>query len=207
MRTRLRFGFAMLAAVLSAAGVKANYLAFEAPNSFSPSTGPAGDPVNLGLFFTVSSSITIDALGFYQIPNLTSGETLTLYTSTGTTLTSVNVPLNATLDAGYLMQSITPITIGPGEYVISAFTGNNPWEYFTSISSGAGITFVQENYEYNATPAFPSGGVANPAGVYFGPTFDVSTTQTSTPEPGAWMMVVSGLSLLGAAKCRRTRRA
>jgi hypothetical protein len=213
MHTRLRLRFiegalaAMLVAVLGTPDAKANYLAFEAPTTFSPSTGPANNPVNLGLFFTVSSTITVDALGFYDIPNLTSGETLTLYTSTGTALTSVVVPLTGILDDGYLMQSITPYTLTAGQYAISAFTGNNPWEFYTSVATGTGITFNFENYDYASTPTFPSGGVSQAAGVYYGPTFDVQTGQSTAPEPGAWMMAATGLSLLGVARWRRIRRA
>ena len=122
-------------------------------------------------------------------------ETVTLYNSSQTVLASVDVPLTATLDDGYFMQSITPIVLTPGSYVVAAFTGNNPWEFFTSTVTGTGVTFNSENYLYSSSPGFPSGGVSQAAGVYYGPTFDVSTTQTSAPEPGAWILVAAGLAL------------
>jgi hypothetical protein len=193
----------ILLGALSAAHSNANYLAFTPPGTFTPSTGPAGNPVNLGLFFTVSSTLTVDALGFFDIPNLTVDETVTLYNSSQTALASVDVPLTATLDNGYLMQSIAPIVLTPGSYVVAAFTGNNPWEFFTSTVTGAGITFNSENYLYSSSPGFPSGGVSQAAGVYYGPTFDVTTTQTSTPEPGAWMLVAAGLALLAFTRAIR----
>jgi hypothetical protein len=183
-----------------AANASANYLAFSPPSTFSPSAGPANNPVNLGLFFTVGSTLTADELGFYDIPNLTSGETVTLYNSTGTALTSVFVPLTAALSDGYFVQSITPYVLTPGQYAVAAFTGNNPWEAATSIVAGTGITFNQENYLYGNAPAYPTGGVGTPAGVYYGPTFDVTTSQSSVPEPGTWMMLAVGLCLVGLAR-------
>jgi Domain of unknown function (DUF4082) len=192
----------ILLGALGAANARANYLAFAPPTSFSPGTGPANDPVNLGLFFTTSSSLTIDELGFYDIPDLTVGETVTLYTSTGTALTSVFVPLTASLDDGYFMESITPYVLAPGSYAVAAFTGNNPWEYATAPATGTGITYLGPNYDYSSSVAFPSGGVSGPAGSYYGPTFDVSTTQaTSAPEPGDWIMVAAGL--LAITRLRR----
>jgi len=192
----------MLLGVLGAANASANYLAFMPPTPFSPATGPANDPVNLGLFFTITSSLTVDALGFYDIPDLTVGETVTLYTSTGTALTSVFVPLTATLEDGYFMESITPYVLTPGEYAVSAFIGNNPWEYGNPPATGAGITYVGPNYDYSSSVAFPSGGVGSPAGAYYGPTFDVSTSQ-GVPEPGASIMVAAGIGLLGFTRAIR----
>ena len=193
----------ILLGALAAANSSANYLGFTPPGVFSPSPGPANNPVNLGLFFTASSTLIVDALGFYDIPNLTAGETVTLYNSSQTALTSVVVPLTATLDDGYFMQSITPIVLTPGSYVVSAFTGNNPWEYFTSTVAGTGITFNSENYLYSSSPGFPSGGVSQAAGVYYGPTFDVAAGQSTTPEPGAWMLVAAGLALLALTRIIR----
>jgi hypothetical protein len=194
----------ILLGALGAVNARANYLAFSPPSTFSPSTGPANNPVNLGLDFNVSSTLTVDELGFYDIPNLTSGETVTLYNSVGTALTSVLVPLSATLDDGYLMQSITPFSLTPGQYTISAFTGNNPWEYYSSITPGAGITFNYEDFDYNSTPAFPTRGATSPAGDYYGPTFDVSTTQSPVPEPRMWTMLAVGLGILVLTR-RRVR--
>jgi hypothetical protein len=171
-------------------------LAFMPPGTFTPSSGPANDPVNLGLFFNTSTALTVDALGFFDIPNLTVGETVTLYNSAQTALASAVVPLTATIENGYFMQSITPIVLAPGSYVVSAFTGNNPWEYFTSTVAGPGITFTSENYLYSSSPGYPSGGISQAAGVYYGPNFDVAAVQTSAPEPGAWMLVAAGLALL-----------
>jgi hypothetical protein len=194
----------ILLGAFGAANASANYLAFTPPGTFTPGTGAADSPVNLGLFFTVTSTITVDALGFFDIPNLTGSETLTLYNSSQTALTSVVVPLTAPLNDGYFMESITPIVLTPGSYVISAFVGNNPWEFFTSTVTGAGITFNSENYLYSSSPGFPSGGVSQAAGVYYGPTFDVSTSQgNSAPEPGAWILVAAGLGLLGATRAIR----
>jgi MYXO-CTERM domain-containing protein len=185
------------------ANASANYLAFSPPGVFTPGTGSANSPVNLGLFFTTSTTLTVDALGFYDIPNLTGSETVTLYNSSQTSLASVVVPLTATLDDGYFMESITPVVLAPGSYVVAAFTGNNPWEYAGSTVAGAGITFNSDNYLYSSSPGFPTGGVSQAAGVYYGPTFDVSTTQSSAPEPGAWMMVAAGLGLLGLTRVIR----
>ena len=193
----------ILMGALGAANASANYLAFMPPGIFTPGTGAANSPVNLGLFFTVSSTLTVDALGFYDIPNLTVGETVTLYNSSQTALASVLVPLTATVEGGYFMQSITPVVLAPGNYVVSAFTGNNPWEYFTSTVTGAGIAFTSENYDYSSSPAFPSGGVSQAAGVYYGPNFDVAATQTGAPEPGAWMLVAAGLGLLSLTRAIR----
>ena len=187
----------ILMGALGAANATANYLAFTPPGAFSPGTGAANNPVNLGLFFTVSSTLTVDALGFYDIPNLTGDEIVTLYNSSQTALASADVPLTATLDGGYFMQSITPIVLAPGSYVVAAFTGNNPWEFFTSTVAGTGITFNSENYLYSSSPGFPSGGVSGAAGVYYGPNFDVTTSQSTAPEPGAWILVSAGLALLG----------
>jgi hypothetical protein len=185
----------LLLGILGATSASANYLAFTPPSSFSPGTGSSNNPVNLGLFFDVTSSITVDELGFYDIPNLTVGETVTLYTSTGTALTSVFVPLTAALNDGYYMVSITPYVLTPGEYTVVAFTGNNPWEYGTTPTLGAGITYVGPNYAYASSPTFPSGGISQPAGSYYGPTFDVATT-SSVPEPGTWGVLAGGLGLL-----------
>ncbi len=193
----------ILLGALAAANASANYLAFTPPGAFSPSAGPANDPVNLGLFFTVSSTLTVDALGFYDIPNLTGDEIVTLYNSSQTALASVDVPLTATLNDGYFMQSITPIVLTPGSYVVSAFTGNNPWEFFTSTVAGTSITFNSENYLYSSSPGFPSGGVSGAAGVYYGPNFDVATSQSTTPEPGAWILVAAGLALLAFTRLIR----
>ena len=194
----------ILLGALGAANARADYLAFSPPSPFSPGTGSANDPVNLGLFFTTSSTLTVDALGFYDIPNLTVGETVTLYTPTGTALTSVFVPLTASLDDGYFMQSITPYILGPGSYAVVAFTGNNPWEYANAPVSGTGIAYTGPNYGYASAPAFPTGGVGSVAGTYYGPTFDVSTSQGSAaPEPGAWIMIAAGLGLLGFTRAVR----
>ena len=55
-----------------------------------------------------------------------------------------------------------------------------------------------------SSPGFPSGGVSQAAGVYYGPNFDVTTTQgTSAPEPGAWILVAAGLALLGVTRAIR----
>jgi hypothetical protein len=68
-------------------------------------------------------------------------EIVTLDDSRQTALTSVDFPLAVTLKTAYFMQSITPFALTPGSYLVAAFTGNNPWKFFTSTVAGTSHYF------------------------------------------------------------------
>lgn len=196
----------ILLGALSAPDASANYLAFTPPGNFNPGTNSSDNtPGSLGLMFTTNATLTVDELGFFDIPNLTSGETVTLYDSTGNALTSALVPLTATIDDGYFMQSITPLIIAPGTYTIAAFIGDNPFEFYVGVVAGAGIASIAPSGDFSlgSAPSYPQNDALD-GNDYYGATFDVSTNvQGSAPEPGAWIMVVSGLCLLGLTRAVR----
>jgi len=198
----------ILLGALGAANARADYLAFTPPGNFSPGTNSSDNtPGSLGLMFTTNATLTVDELGFFDIPNLTSGETVTLYDSTGNALTSAFVPLTSTVDDGYFMQSITPLVIAPGTYTIAAFIGDNPFEFYVGVVAGAGIASVSPSGDFSlgSTPSYPNPqNDALDGNDYYGATFEVSTNvQGSAPEPGAWIMVAAGLALLGFTRAVR----
>ena len=118
-------------------------LAFTAASGLS-STG--GTPVNLGMSFTVNDTITVDALGFYDIgPSDNLLTPVAIYTSSGTLLASTNVPSSAGQVDGYLFQSISPITLTAGDsYIVDEFTGNGNWDFGGAgpPSTPASITYT-----------------------------------------------------------------
>ena len=108
--------------------------AFGNVSAFTAASGlsfTGGGPVNLGLSFTVNDTITVDALGFYDIaPSDNSSTPVAIYTSSGTLLASTNVPSSAGQVDGYLFQSISPITLTAGDsYVVDELTANGNWDY------------------------------------------------------------------------------
>jgi hypothetical protein len=193
----------LLLGVLGVPDARADYLGFTPPAVFTPSTG-AINSVNLGMLFNVTSTLTVDALGFYDVPNLVAAETVTLYNSSGTSLTSISVPLTAPLNDGYFTETITPLVLTPGQYTVSALTGNNPWESSSNPPTvGSGITFDNTVYDYSSSAVFPTNTFLA-AVSYYGPTFQVESAQgTSTPEPGAWILVAAGLALLAFTRVIR----
>lgn len=210
MRAFFRFRFlavipaAILFTVLIPAEASASYLAF-GPQAATFGAGAANDPVNLGMVFDISSSITVDELGIYDLNSLATSEVVTLYDSGGNSLASVTVLLTDPETNGYLMHAITPVVLGPGTYTVSAFTGNNTWDYQSvAPMTGAGITFDFPDYAYGSSPAAPTQNhVAPPAGPYYGPNFDIVTSNSAVPEPGTWTFLAAGIGLLGVAKWRR----
>jgi hypothetical protein len=190
-----------LFAALTVADARANFLAFAAPAG-TTSTG-AINPVNLGMVFNISSSLTIDELGIYDGNFLTTSEVVTIYNSSGTALASATVLLTDSATGGYLMHSITPMVLTAGQYTVSAFTGNNSWlSTATAPTTGTGITFDNADYQYGSSPAFPTNTFLA-ATSYYGPNFDVVSASSSTPEPGTWIMIAAGLGWLMLSRAAR----
>lgn len=164
----------------------------------------ANNPVNLGLVFTPNSTITVNALGFYDAIGVSAGETVTLYNSVGGPLATASVSDTGSVVDGYFWQSIAPLTlIGGDTYTVSAETGDNPWAFGGPVIVDPRISYVAPVYVYGSSPAFPSSQFFTSPTAYYGPNISIQ----AVPEPttilsGALMLLPFGM---GAARQLRKK--
>jgi hypothetical protein len=190
----------ILALSLLPMAAQATTIAFSTARVDSPVNYQAGIPVNLGMVFSISSTINVNALGVYYMPELTGSEQVGLYDSVGNLLTSTTVNLSDPISSGYLFHSIAPVTLAPGIYTVDAQVNNNPWGYGLP-GTAPGINFLYNDYLYSSSlqyPPTPNG--SGPA--YFGPNFKFDAT--SVPEP--LTLSLFGAGLAGAAAMRRRKK-
>ncbi len=204
-KTLLTLGAMAAFSLLPLSAAQADVIAFSTASIDSPADYQAGIPVNLGMVFSISSAITVDSLGIYQLPDLVGPEEVGLYSSSGVLLTSTTVNLADPTSGGYLFHGITPVILLPGTYTVDAQVNNNPWAYGVSAEA-PGINFLFDDYLYSSSLQFPTQtGGSGPA--YFGPNFQfsaASVSPTSTiPEP--LTLSIFGAGLAGLAALRRRR--
>jgi hypothetical protein len=214
MRTSFGFfrfaGIALALALLAGVNAMADTVAFSLPCPSTCIAGPAGtsgDPVNLGIAFTVGgSNISVDALGFYDTTGSTETETVGLYNSSKTLLTSLVVTGAAT---GYVFESLaTPVMLTAGDkYVVNDFTGENGWLYSNPtvpvVASQISVSGTPAIYVYDSSFAYPTQN--SPEFGYYGPNFEIAgATSPAVPEPSGVFLL--GGCLLSVIAFRRKKR-
>ena len=179
--------------------------AFQAPvggpniTDFAPN-----DPVNLGMVFTPNANITVNALGFFDGPGVTAGESVGIYDASGNLLAQTTVSLSDTLTDSYLWHSITPIVLDSGlQYTVDAFTGNNPWAWNSVPIVNPLINYTGQTYDYTtAGLTFPQSTSGHAADAYYGPSFSIVSRTASVPDGGLTALLL-GTSFAGLSCIRR----
>ncbi len=168
-------------------------------------TVPLADAVG-GWQFHLNDSLTISALGAWDeggLP-LQIAHDIGLWTLSDTLLATATVANNnsvavasASPDGRWLFTPISPIELGPGDYVLGAVWGDpmigaDPFRFGTTTSTSFGASFI-ESREATLLPGpilvFP-GDLGPPNGGIFGPNMALTI-----PEPSASVLLFSGATL------------
>lgn len=187
-----------LAVTLAAPAAAAETVVFAAAGGLVTDHDP-GNPVNLGNVFTPTANARVTSLGFYTPTNLVGGgETVGLFNSAGTLLTSTFVAATASTPGQYVFQSIAPVMlVGGQQYTVVNFVGQNAWAFGPVTATGAAFNY--NSYTYGPSLAFTvNTGGSGPA--YLGPNLILS----AVPEPASWALLIAGFGSIGLAM--RTRR-
>jgi hypothetical protein len=168
--------------------------------------------VTLGWQFTLSSTVTVTDLGYFDAGNdgLFDSHSVGIFNSIGVLLVSATVPsgTGGTLLDGFRFTPAAPTILGPGSYTIGGYANSTSLDDFLFGTSGAatisGLTLgsaVQSSFGPTSL-TFPNGVNGFATQGYFGPNFMTS----SVPEPGAWSLLALGLPTLALMRWANTRR-
>lgn len=190
----------------------ADIAAFTAPAGLSFATFVPGgaDCCNLGMVFTPTTNITVDALGVYaiagQIP--AGGDTVAIYNSAGTLLTPATTVLPADpIVNGYYYQSITGVTLTAGAtYTVDEFGTSGEWGYGAVPTTNASITYDGHDYSFATSLTFPTSTAGAAGSAYYGPNIFFTPSTASVPEPKGLPLLAAALLGLGAIVKRKLSR-
>jgi hypothetical protein len=149
-----------------------------------------GAGFSLGFSFTATSTVTIDAVGYFDEGGLQESHTVGIFDSAGNLLASAPIT-GGTLTGFFDYVSIAPLTLTAGDtYQIMGNSGFIDNYTFSPVgfSTAPGITFDSDEFTSGNTLAFGlnSEGVTG----FFGPNF---LETTPTPEPGTLALFGTGL--------------
>ena len=195
----------IVATVLAVAG-SASAASVPALQSFTGGFGMAIPDQTFGWRFTLSSSLTVTDLGFYDegVSGVAEPHAVGIYSDAGALVTSVTVLTSDPLEAGFRYRSITPTVLAAGTYRIGWFGGNGIDKFMVSPSEHTTIAELTYEGAYfsdagGTSLAFPSLEDGASSSGFFGPNFKVGA---AVPAPAA---LPAGLALLGLVAMKRRK--
>ena len=176
----------------------------------------AGGNCTIGWSFSVSSPITVDALGLWDQDSNGLGEVhdVGLWTNAGilltsTTVTNASTPVASAYSGGrWLFQDITDVVLGAGTYRIGALYSNLSPDLNRALVGSGSVTTIPEvalgdaYVVFNPNLAFPTDNASAANAGVFGPNF-LTTNAPPLPEPSS--IALLALGALGMSLVRRQR--
>jgi len=200
----------------SSAGATSLALDFTAGNGVNKVCGSVNAPGCVGGWsFTVLSNITVTALGIWDEGSaaLVSSHPVGLWTGDGltqlatATVTNASTPVASIGPGRWLFESISPVVLTPGSYVIAAFYLPGDTGDMLRINTAAPSLIPQITLTH-ALAQLPIGSLTFPTIVagsnepgLFGANFQVEAQ--AVPEPASLTLLAMGLGTLFAFRRRR----
>lgn len=173
-------------------------------------SGCGANGTTFGWAFTVLNTITVDGLGVWDARSdgLGTSSLAGVWTNTGTLLASATVSdgsapvASASSDGRWLFETITALTLTPGDYVIGhVFFDTLPLAQvlapFVTIPDITGIAGRLGSF---------NGGLTAPLDFFdvpvFGPTLHLQDS-APVPEPATWLLLGTGLAVVVGLRARR----
>jgi hypothetical protein len=211
MRPTFRLNVARIALAASCIVPVSVHAQTQAVSFGSGASAGTNSDQSVGWQFNVLSGITVDGLGWYDFgfDGLSLGRTVGIWSPSGTLLMSVFVPggTTAALNGQFRTVSVADFFLTPGNgYIIGGQNFANATDFLafnpSSITVNPSIQFVDATFsDFSATLVRPTQFSAAETG-FFGPGFTIGAV-TTTPEPGTYAMVATGLLFLAFVHWRR----
>ncbi len=171
---------------------------------------------NLGYEFEVVTDVTVTGLGnidYGALSNLPQPQQVGLWNSTGTLLASTFVNSSSTQIGNWAFTSITPVLLIAGDTYTVGGQGGEDYAGITPVSVDPHITYLTDEYTYIGSganspleePTSTEGYTSPSEAGWFGGNVEFGAVST-IPEPGSFLLVGSGVVLIGVY-WRRKRRA
>lgn len=160
-------------------------------------------PFTLGFDFSLSSSKTLNALGYTTV-GFTSDQQVGLWDSGGNLLISTTVTTTDLQQGFFRWATVGPLVLGPGTYTLGGTFGGTG----AFASSAVNVTY-QTGYTWLSDRQILGGGLNFPTGTFGGygtqgiPQVNLSFANGVVPEPSTWALLILGFGVTGAALRRR----